>query len=158
MASSAVADLLKVFGSDPALFAESPSIYGLPTKLSPSASFTHPVVAALSDPYILFSNFEYKAGTTRQAIQGWDDIVRDAERNEKGTVSFTSIEDAVKGWVRTVEAYEDMDMLGPILEKRKATLEKRKGNDDLSSGKKEVWKLKMVAGYLYKEDTVGSRA
>ena len=151
MASSAVADLLKTFGSDPALFSEAPAIYGLPNKLPSSASFTSPSLATLSDPHILFANFEYKAGTTGQAIQGWNDIVAHTENNERGTVSFTSIEDAEKGWVRTVEVYEDVDILGPIMGDRKTILDKRNRNGGEMTGEKEVWNLKMVAGYLYKE-------
>jgi len=151
MASSAVAELLKIFGSDPKLFVEAPAIYGLPTKLSPSASFTRRALATLSDPYIIFANFEYKAGTTGYAIQGWNDTVTHAEQSEKGTLSFTSIEDAEKGWVRTVEVYGDMDFLGPVMGKRKTIQEKRYQNGDLYTERKEVWELKMVAGYLYKE-------
>jgi len=151
MASSAVADLLKTFGSDPSLFAQAPAIYGLPTKLEPSASFTRAALSTLSDPYILFANFEYKAGIPGHAIEGWNDVVAHAEQNERSTMSLTSIEDAEKGWIRTIEVYDDVDFLGPIMGDRKTIHEKRNGSGDAGIGEKEVWKLKMVAGYLHKE-------
>jgi len=109
MACQPVAELLKIFSTEPTLFSDAPAIYGLPNKLSPSVSFTRPSLAKLPDPLIIFANFGYKAGMAPQAVLGWKDVVAHAEKSEEGTLTYTVIADEEKSWIRTVEAYESVD-------------------------------------------------
>lgn len=153
MASPAVKELLRIFGSDPTLFAEPPAIYGLPTLLKPSASFVRSSLASLSDPYIIFANYEYKKdpGATSEAIKGWRDLVSYAGKSEEGTLTYTILDDKENGWVRTVEAYESEEYLKGVHVKSAAIEANQKQNGGLRTGVTEVWKLKKIAGYLYKD-------
>ena len=152
MVSPPVKALLEIFAADPALFAEPPAIYGLPGKLQPAESFTRSRILGVQDPMIIFANFEYEADATSQAVKGWKDLVRHARDEEQGTLSYTVLEDVEKGWVRTVEAYESREFLEGVHVKSAAVGENQRQNGAWRTGRKEVWRLRMVAGYLHKED------
>ena len=154
MASPAVAELLKIFSSDPKLFSAEPAIYGLPTKLSAGASFTRSSLlpSTTPDPLIIFANFGYKPSTTSKALPGWTSLVEYAKEKEEGTLTYTVLEDKEKGWIRTVEAYTGEEFLEDVHVKSTAVAENQKQNAEWRTGKKEIWRLKAVAGYLHKEE------
>lgn len=140
MTSPAVSELLKTFGSDKSLFSGPPDIYGLPTKLTPSADFSRPSLLNVSDPVIIFSNIKYTPDTTAKAVEGWSKIVTEVE-SDSNCLLLTVIPDVEKGFVRTVAAYRE-----------EPTERKVVGGE---TGETQVFRLKKIAGYLRKE---GSKA
>jgi len=101
---------------------------------------------------IIFANFGYKAGLASQAVPGWSELVAHTEKNEEGTLTYTVIADEEKSWIRTVEAYESVEFLEGTHKKSAAIEANQKQNGEIRTGEKEVYRLKMVAGYLYKEE------
>lgn len=134
MISPPVVALLKAFGGSPSLFSGPPTIYGLPNKLSPSAGFARSALLQASDPVIVVSHV---SGFTAQSAPGWTARVREIEGKEKGTLTYTVIPDLENGYVRTVAAYGNETAAAKAQTQENA----------------EVWRLKMVAGYLYKEES-----
>lgn len=133
MVSPAVKDLLSLFGSSPTLFSGPPTIYGLPSKLSPSGELSRPSLLQVKDPVIVISHIASKG-------QDVNAMIKEVEANEKGTLLLTVVEDREKGFVRTVAAYES-----------EAAAEK-----GIAKGRgAEVWKLKKISGFLGRE---GSKA
>lgn len=151
MASPAVAELIKLFSSDSSFFSSAPAIYGLPAHLSPTITFTCPSITKTSDPFLIFSNVEYKPGFVPHAILGWNALAKSAEKEEAGTLSYTVLADEEKGWIRTIEAYESEDFLYGTHFKSAAIAENQLQNGALRTGEKEVHRLRVVAGYLWKE-------
>lgn len=156
MASPAVAALLQTFTSDASLFSGEASIYGLPSPLSPSTTFTQPCIASLSDPFLIFANVGYKAGQTALAVPGWKALVASAEEKESGTLSYTVLADTEKEWIRTVEAYESKEFFDSVHVKSEAVEAIQRQDAEKRTGEKEVHRLRVVAGYLYKEEAARS--
>jgi quinol monooxygenase YgiN len=150
MACEPVGQLLKLFSSNPAIFSDAPAIYGLPTKLSPSTSFTRTSLGQIQDPLIIFANFGYKTGSVSQAIPGWIDMVKYIEGKEEGTLTYSVIADEEKGCIRTVEAYESVEFLEGVHVKSEAVAANQKQNGGMRTGKNDIYKLRMIAGYIYK--------
>jgi len=157
MDSPAVQEMIKIFGSDASLIAAEPAIYGLPCTLSPSVEFTRPSIENAADPVIVFANLEYKPGQASQAIPGWAELVEFAREEEDGTLSYAVLVDDEKGWVRTVEAYSSLEFLDGVHVKSSAVRKNQRQNRDMRTGGKEVYRLKMVAGYLSKSSTSQSK-
>jgi quinol monooxygenase YgiN len=86
-----------------------------------------------------------------QSTPGWTGVVESAEKTEEGTLSYTVLVDEEKSCVRTIEAYESKEFLYGTHLKSPAIEANQKQNGELRTGVKDVYSLKMVAGYLYKE-------
>ena len=91
----------------------------------------------------------------KHAEVGWKALVKSAEEKEEGTLSYTVLADESSekgnGWIRTVEAYESQSFLYATHVKSEAMAENQLQNGALRTGAKEVYQLRVVAGYLYKE-------
>lgn len=157
MASPAVQELVQIFQSSPHLFSAAPAIYGIDPPLTLSASFTRPTAilsnhtASSVDPLVIITSSGYKTGTLSKVVPGWDALVGASYRNEEGTLLYTVLGDEAATTVRTIEAYVNKEYLDDVHVKSAAMRKNQKENEGLENGEKEVWRLKIVGGYLFKE-------
>ncbi|KAG9243713.1 hypothetical protein BJ878DRAFT_509393 [Calycina marina] len=150
MASQAVADLTKVFSADPTIWSGAPEIYGLEQKLEPRIQFVKSKTGQVEDPYIVFATLGFAQGKTGKGVQKFKEMVVTVEKEEEGTLAYTVLEDEAGKCVRTVEVYEGKQSVESVEEKHG-----KLGGGDKAEGrtkKDEIWKLQMVAGYLWKEE------
>ncbi|RDW65548.1 hypothetical protein BP5796_10240 [Coleophoma crateriformis] len=152
MGSKPVKALVQTFESDSTLFSAPPAIYGLASALRPAASFTRAGINSQADPLLIFANFAYQAGGTARAMPGWEALVGRARADEPGTLSYTVLRDSESEWVRTVEAYVSREFLDGVHVKSEAVAANQRQNGEWRTGEKEVFRLRMLAGYLYKEE------
>ncbi|KAK4683571.1 hypothetical protein P7C73_g6670, partial [Tremellales sp. Uapishka_1] len=136
--------------TDTSLFASPPIVFALPS----AVSFTRASVAQTADPFVILANFGYQPNTTVSAVAGWRDLVASAEASEGDTLSYTVLADEEAGFIRTVEAYASQELLYGVHVKSDAIAANQQQNGDWRTGAKEVHRLKIVAGFLYKARSV----
>jgi len=150
MSSLAVAELIKTFTAQPDLFSAETNVYVLPC----GPGFTRPRIAQLDDPALVFASYGYRSGTMYAAISGaggWTDLISDSETKQDGMLMYAVLPDEKAGMIRTVEAYESWQYLQHERVKSPAAKANQERNAGMGTGEKEVWRLRRVMGYLFKE-------
>jgi len=150
MSSPAVAALIKTLTAQPNLFSAETNVYVLPC----GPSFTRRRIAQLDDPALVFASFGYRSGTIDAAVSGaggWRDLVAGAEEGQDGMLMYVVCGDEKAGMVRTVQAYESWAYLEHE-HLRSPEVERNQEQDGgMRTWEKEVWRLRRVVGYLFKE-------
>ncbi|RDW59845.1 hypothetical protein BP6252_12932 [Coleophoma cylindrospora] len=149
MGSQPVKALVQTFEQDSTLFRAAPQIHGLASPLRPAASFTHAGITSHADPVVIFASVAYEAGGRARAMPQWEAQVGRARADEPGLLSYTVLKEAEGEWVRTVEAYAGSEGVD-----RGNVVGEADGRQSAEGrmGEWEVVRLRIVAGYLYKEE------
>ncbi|KAK3080148.1 hypothetical protein LTS18_002995 [Coniosporium uncinatum] len=150
MSSPAVAELIKTFTAQSNLFSAETNVYVLPC----GPGFTRPRIAQLDDPALVFASYGYQPGTIDAAISGaggWADLISESETKQDGMLMCAVLPDEKAGMIRTVEAYESWEYLQNEHVKSPAAKTNQEQNAGMGIGEKEVWRLRRVMGYLFKD-------
>lgn len=78
---------------------------------------------------------------------GWNELVKTVERTEEGTLTYAVCEDEKDSYIRTVEAYESREYCSNVHLKGEGIAENGRQNGEFRTGAREVFRLKMVAGF-----------
>ncbi|KAI1627977.1 hypothetical protein EDD37DRAFT_692264 [Exophiala viscosa] len=145
LTSQPVQDLINLFTSQPVL-KEPPTVY----QLEPVYSFTKPEAMKATDPYVMFANISYKAGSATQSLPYWEAVSSESENNEPGSLQYRLCrEEANADRLHTIEVYESKEYLWEIHAKSKQVKESVEKTKDLRSGLVHA-PLKMVSGFLHR--------
>lgn len=144
MSSAAVSNLIKLFSSDASLFGGTTNVYNLETAFSFSRSET----TKADDPYIVFATLDYNEGTRAGALNGWQQVTLESQRNELGTLGYAILKDKDHpNIMRTVEVYETEKYLWDVHEKSAAVTKNKSEHGEIRTNVKFAF-LKFVAGFL----------
>lgn len=126
-----------------------PTIYQL-EPLEGCNSFTRPELANHADPFVVFSEVEYKPGTASTTHSYWQDIVSTSKAERPGTLIYGVWKDINQpDKLFMFHAYESMDYLMKVHVPSKPVQAMLENEKDIRTGLRP-WMLQKKGGFLYK--------
>ena len=145
LASQPVKELLNQLSPESEAINSPPQIH----VLRPSLSFQRSAVVEVSQAQlVILASFGYQDGRTSHALHGWKAIVDNCEANEPQVLGYAVLEDAQDNTIRTVEVYADAAFSSGDHVKSAAVKYNQEQNGGDRDRRKDVVKLKPVAGFL----------
>lgn len=145
MASEPVKEIL-------AYFAANPQHVGGESVLSMTeswAAFTRPEIVNATDPWICFASIEYKAGKRAEALEAWENVTSETEKNEAETLSYNILKDnGHSETIKTLEVYASQAYFKEVHVPSKAVQDNLKNfGNEIRVSIKHVF-LKLEGGFL----------
>ncbi|KAL7904283.1 hypothetical protein GGI35DRAFT_204648 [Trichoderma velutinum] len=113
-------------------------------------NFTRPEVASHADPFVAFSEVEYKPGTASKTYAYWQDIINTSRVDRLGTLVYGVWKDISQpNKLFMFHVYESMDYLMNVHVPSKPVQAMLENEKDIRIGLRP-WMLQRRGGYLYK--------
>lgn len=127
-----------------------PTIHQL-EPLEASNNFTKPEVANHADPFVAFSEVEYRPDTASKTYAYWQDIVNTSRAERPGTLIYGVWKDIKQpNKLFIFHAYDSMDYLMKVHVPSKPVQAMLENEKDIRIGLRP-WMLQRRGGYLYKD-------
>lgn len=134
----------------PGVLNSAPSIRRL-EPLEGCSNLTRPEVANHADPFVVFSEVEYKPDTASKTYASWEDIVNTSRAERPGTLVYGVWKDINQpNKLFIFHAYESKDYLMQVHVPSKPIQAMLENEKDIRIGLRP-WMLQTRGGYLYKD-------
>jgi quinol monooxygenase YgiN len=147
MGSPAVAELLKVFESNPDFQVGPPRVISTQAELL----FTRPAIAKAVDPLIVVAQLKYHPGKTPEVLAAWRRICAVMSLGEEGTLAQLVLKDSEdQNTLHLVEVFQDEEYLQNQHGKSAEFKQEIVKEEALRAGPPEAVFVRHIAGYLHK--------